>query len=346
MATIVKGKNANKPWTVRYYHDNRQRERSFATAREARDFKVKFEHDNRAQTFVDPAIANEKFSAVAERWLARHPAAPRTLALYDNALRRHVLPAFGNRGLNAVAQDREGVEHFLRSTLPGKGLGASSVRICQLVISSIVGDAIKSGRLSSTRLKGIKLPPAQRKAEIPFASARDILNLALFMPERYGLTVYLMRGCGLRAGEALGVRGEDFQPGGATLRLSRQMLDNGTYGPLKHRRDGEHRDVPVPEFVLNAPYADDFEGFEPVWRRTYQRWFNAARDKAGLPANFTPHTLRHQFASATLAAGVPITDLAKWLGHQNIQVTYGIYGHLVPESWERAREALDQEWAS
>ena len=36
--------------------------------------------------------------------------------------------------------------------------------------------------------------------------------------------------------------------------------------------------------------------------------------------------------------------MSKWLGHNNIQVTYGIYGHLVPESFERAREVLDDEW--
>ena len=35
MSVIVKGKNPNKPHTVRFWVDGRQRERSFATAKEA-----------------------------------------------------------------------------------------------------------------------------------------------------------------------------------------------------------------------------------------------------------------------------------------------------------------------
>jgi len=65
------------------------------------------------------------------------------------------------------------------------------------------------------------------------------------------------------------------------------------------------------------------------------------RDVAGLPDKFVPHSLRHYFASLALAPGIPITDVSRWLGHKSIEVTYRIYGHLVPGSWERAREVLD-----
>ena len=81
-----------------------------------------------------------------------------------------------------------------------------------------------------------------------------------------------------------------------------------------------------------------------VAHRTYRDWFNKARDAAGLPKSFTPHTLRHIFVSVCLAGGVPITDVSKWLGHRDINTTYAIYGHLAPESWERARGVLDDEW--
>jgi hypothetical protein len=42
---------------------------------------------------------------------------------------------------------------------------------------------------------------------------------------------------------------------------------------------------------------------------------------------------------------VPITDVAAWLGHRNINVTYAIFGHLVPSSLGRAQEALNAEYA-
>jgi integrase len=163
------------------------------------------------------------------------------------------------------------------------------------------------------------------------------------MPAPYGLAVYLMRGCGLRVGEALGVCREDFQNGG--LRLQRQLTPDGTAtAPMKHRDKDDFRDIPAPGYVLDQLPDTPGPLFPPVTRRQFGSWFNKARDTAGLPANFTPHTLRHVFASVALAGGIPITDVSKWLGHRSIQITYAIYGHLVPASWDRARNVLDEEW--
>lgn len=343
MATIVKGKNPQKPYTVRYVHDGRQREKSFALRKDAMDFKVKFEHDSREQTFIDPKMAGEKFGTVARRWLARHPGSPRTLYIYESVLRIHILPAFGSKSLLAVAQDREGVEAFLRQTLPAKGLSSSTIRTCYLVIGGVVNDAIKSGRIRESRLRGIPMPPLNRKAELVFATRDQVQHMAQAMPEQYGATVYLMRGCGLRLGEALGVLGEDVRSG--SLRLSRQLEPSGQQAVgLKHRKEGDYRDIPIPQYVLDG-LPVNFVGFPGVSHRSYRTWFNRARDDAGLPQDFTPHSLRHQFASVCLAGGVPITDVSKWLGHRDINVTFAIYGHLVPASWDRARAVLDGEWA-
>ena len=76
----------------------------------------------------------------------------------------------------------------------------------------------------------------------------------------------------------------------------------------------------------------------------YERFMNAAK-VAGIPAGFTPHSLRHALASAMLSKGVPITDVAHWLGHRDVWVTYGICGHLVPSAAARAIAVLDEEYA-
>ena len=252
MATYVKGKNPNKPHTIRYFHDGRQHEKSFATKREAMDWKAKFEYESREQTFVDPKIAGEKFAKVAERWLARHPGSPKTVINYEGALRLHILPEFGSKPLVRVAQDREAAEHFLRETLPDKGLGASMIRSCYMILKAIINDAVKSGRLNTdqNRLRGIELPAVVQKADIPFASHEQIEKLAAGMPGDYGFSIYLMRGCGLRLGEVLGVFGKDMKDG--TLRLARQLVPNAEgFAPLKHRGEEDYRDVPIPRYVLD-----------------------------------------------------------------------------------------------
>lgn len=343
MAVIVRNKNAVKKYTVRFQANGRQREKSFATMREARDFVAKTEHELRARIYTDPAEANIRFEDAAAAWLSRHPGSPRTHEIYDVAL-RHVNKHIGKLGLAKVADSREAIEILLRSTLPEEGFGASSVRTCYLVISAVVNDALKSGRLSQSRIRGIRLPATAAKAEIAFAGHDQIRAMAEAIPEPYGWTIFLMRGCGLRLGEALGVSQEDVTNG--TLRLARQLAPDGKkFINLKHRGEGEYRDIPVPAYVIDAkPPTAPYDA--PVSHRKYRDWFNNARAVAGLPPSFTPHTLRHIFASVCLAGGIPITDVSKWLGHQNIQVTFGIYGHLAPASWERARGVLDEEWKS
>jgi len=37
--------------------------------------------------------------------------------------------------------------------------------------------------------------------------------------------------------------------------------------------------------------------------------------------------LRHCFASTALANGIPITEMAQWLGHRSIEMTHRIYGN-------------------
>ena len=128
----------------------------------------------------------------------------------------------------------------------------------------------------------------------------------------------------------------------------------GQLRPLKFRRAGEFRDIPLPQYVneaIDKHVADHgttsdgylFQGrkYKHVIRRTYQQDFRRAADLAGLPPQFIPHSLRHIYASTALAEGIPITEVSRWLGHKSIEVTHQIYGHLVPSSLERASAALD-----
>lgn len=350
MATIVKGKNKLKPYTVRYQHQGRQREKSFATSREANDFKAKFEHDSRAHIFVDPAAASVKFSEAAEKWVSRLTGAASSRERYRSLLRTHINPAIGSRTLRAVAGDREGLQDFLLKTMPDNGVGAAQIRLAYAVIRGVVNDALKAGKLSDSRIGGLSLPAQPTRAEIVFPTYAQLVVAAEKMPEPYGLLIWLMRGCGLRIGEAMAVRWENFKDG--TLRISEQLTPQGTYGPLKHRKPGEYRDVPVPDYVMWEldPQADLNDRFGYVFpkasRRAVERWFNAAVKTAEIKGGFTPHSLRHIFASVSLSNGVPITDVSAWLGHRNINMTYAIYGHLVPSAWGKARQALDSEFTT
>ena len=52
--------------------------------------------------------------------------------------------------------------------------------------------------------------------------------------------------------------------------------------------------------------------------------------------NHTIHDLRHYAASSWLRAGLPVHQVAKWLGHKNASTLLRIYAHVLGEQQEIA----------
>jgi integrase len=69
----------------------------------------------------------------------------------------------------------------------------------------------------------------------------------------------------------------------------------------------------------------------PLNHRNIGRRFAAALKAAGLPAHFTPHSMRHTFATLELVRGTPIQQVQEQLGHASIQETVDTYGRWIPK---------------
>jgi integrase len=349
VSVIIRGKNTNRPYTVRYWADGRQRERSFKTQKEARDFQIKTDHDVRAQIFVDDKLGRENFSEAASAWLDGLPRSEQTMLAYRSALRAYVLPAFGSKTIQQVASDRQGVIELVTGTMGHLSRTRRSKAL--YIITSVLGEAVKAGKIPNHRIGGIELADNDRPAdhsEFVFPSHGQLAQLAQAM-NGHGLTIWLMRGCGLRQAEAMAVKKSDFRDGGKTLRISGQVLRSGRVGPLKARKAGEHRDIPVPSYlwqmVKDLPDGYLFErGGKFLTYSSYLDSFKRHAAKAGIPEGFTPHSLRHAFASALLTRGVAITDVAHWMGHRDIAITFATYGHLIPSAAAKAVSVLDAEY--
>lgn len=88
---------------------------------------------------------------------------------------------------------------------------------------------------------------------------------------------------------------------------------------------------------FGAPYAHAYYG---------TRIFAAAVDRAGVPPSTTSHDLRHHYASVLLAQGESVVAVAERLGHHNAALVLSTYGHLMPDSEDRTRRAVDSAWAA
>jgi integrase len=83
-------------------------------------------------------------------------------------------------------------------------------------------------------------------------------------------------------------------------------------------------------------------------RHQWNAAWRPARAAAGIPASRDAgfHQLRHHFASSLLARGVDIRALASYLGHHDPGFTLRIYTHLMPDSADRMRKAVDAALAA
>jgi integrase len=68
--------------------------------------------------------------------------------------------------------------------------------------------------------------------------------------------------------------------------------------------------------------------------------------RTSLPRGTSSHDLRHHYASVLLAAGESVVAVAVRLGHENAGLVLSTYGHLMPDSEERTRGAVDDAWCA
>lgn len=164
------------------------------------------------------------------------------------------------------------------------------------------------------------LRPDQLREYLHAAAQSEVYPLCLFAA------------CGLRRGEALGVRWEDIDRASGVLTIRRQRLRiNREYQTLPLKSASSYRALVLPPSVLDAldSWPRSFSGW--VCDCTPERWNKVHKrilQIAGLPA-CTIHGLRHTFA--TIAAHqMPIKAVQQALGHSNFKLTADLYAaHLL-----------------
>jgi integrase len=350
-------------WTLRYSVNGRQAEKSYkddtdpATGRvkpgsgkrKAQEARLKLTHDKRAEgaAFADHGKSGKgNFGDAVAAYVASMALAPATRRSYESLVRKWVRPALGRLTLAQAAGSHDEVEALIAAMTTC----AKSKRTARMLVTGTLDKAVATGKLGRHRVTAIEVEDddAAKPQEFIYPTYEQVSYLA----DNIGLCVWLMRGCGLRICEALGVEKGDFRNGGRTLRVARQASRDGRgSGPLKARRAGEYRDVPVPTWlwrkVENLPDGPVCPGRGDRRYQAYQptlNWFRKHVPAAGIDPSFHPHSLRHLFASVMLGQGEQITDVARWMGHRSINVTFAIYGHLLPDAPDRAIATLDAEF--
>ncbi|RAJ48583.1 site-specific recombinase XerD [Streptomyces sp. PsTaAH-130] len=300
-----------------------------------------------------------RFEEYVEEWKAgqRHLAVASVRHL-DSLLEHHLYPALASRRMNSF--DHKVVDGFIR-LMERNGAGLATQANAFDKLRAILLDAHRLGVFTDNPVAGVKPPQYDpKRAVIP--SPEQLRAIRTAGDHALMLIVDLMSGCGLRNGEAAAVNVNNIVADEVYRVTEQVVMSTRQYGPLKHRKVGEYRDVPLPArvretlewhaetygtvdgYLLRQP-TDPTKpyphwGMENQWRRI------RASGKVDVPEGMVLYGNRHFFASNCLSNGIPITDVAEWMGHKSLDVTFKIYRHLMPGSINKAARVLNSNLAA
>jgi integrase len=324
--------------SVLWREDGKQRSKLFPSSEEAQSFKLKVEAGV-ASTAVHEALLFGAF--VLTMWLPCAGLADSTGRGIRSAMANDLKP-LASRTLAWVASHRAEVQAVIAASK------RSDHGLLYMVVKLACDEAVASGKIDTHRLAGIRVKRNNKRREIIETTPQQRAHIASRLGAN-GLAVWIMHDTGMRIGEVLGLRGSDFRDHFATVRVQRKAY-KGDAGPLKARKDGQFRDVPVPAWLaaMIKAYVSE-HGLGAMFPGRRGKEF-ISYEAVGTPIarlaaevgleGFTAHQFRHAFATNLLARRMPIHEVAAWLG-DGVKVVQETYAHVLKPATDQAREILD-----
>jgi integrase len=242
------------------------------------------------------------------------------------------------------------VDHMLRTE---RRATTGAIGILR-ALSAMAEDAITDEVCDLNTFKGVRIrandPRAKKKPRPIRVFTFEEMHRFAKSAGRYEAMVRVFTDCGLRLGEVLPLRREDFD--GETLQVRRTAHEGQILEGTKtdHGEPDAGRVVPVPatlawmleaQINLNGP---DCQILFPtprgrLWReRTFYRdLWKPAQEASGL--DIRPHECRHSYVTHLRAAGVNDADLAEMAGHR-VETMLARYIHPVRGSFESIRRVI------
>lgn len=300
---------------------------------------------------MPPEAGEVDVGEYVEQWIAERKLAPRTREAYEDLHRLYIRPDLG--GLDIGAVKPQTIRTWRRRLLDAGTSEPQAVK-AYCLLRAVMNTAIKEDgiiRENPCRIMGYD---RYHTPERPVATIAQVLALADALPARYRALVILAALSGLRWGELVALRRCDIDLVAGTVRVPRKLAalrNRIEFGPPKS--EAGNRSVALPKAAVAAlrPHllthvsADQealvFTGAKGAVLRTgnFRRsaGWAAAIKKAGMPAGFTFHDLRHTGNNLAAAAGASTRELMHRMGHSSMRAAL-IYQHATSE---RDREIAD-----
>jgi integrase/recombinase XerC len=214
-----------------------------------------------------------------------------------------------------------------------RGLARSSTARAMSTLRNFFKFIERQGLVENAAIGGIRTPKVPRSVPkaldevdaLETVSVIEDLSEEPWIGKRDAAVLFLLYGCGLRIGEALGLdRDQVAEPGDAmdtivvTGKGDKQRLVPVL--PVVTKALGDYIDACPHDLALDGPLFVGKRG-KRLSARMIQRQMGRVRALLGLPETATPHALRHSFATHLLAGGGDLRTIQELLGHASLSTT-------------------------
>lgn len=299
------------------------------------------------------ASGNDTMAGLIERWLEHSDHEASTVRTYRGLIKRHIVPAIGKLPLSQVEPMH--IERVLLN-MRRSGLSDRTVQQTYSIMHASLERAFRWGWVAYNPASRVDRPKSGRH-EIRLPEMRDLVRgiaeIREFDPLLGQIAAFLLLSTGLRRGEVCALRWSDIDQLGHKVHV-RHAIDADARS-LKTPKSGQRREIPLDPLSVGL--------LEQRWREASSaaqegRWtldpssFVWTRDETGR-MNFRPdkltqdwlaatkrvgldgvrlHDLRHGHVSLLMAAGVPVPEISKRMGHASKVMTLDVYSHFSPEN--------------
>lgn len=272
-----------------------------------------------------------------------------TFRRYSSLMRVHILPAIGRIKLSDLS--RNDLSRVL-TRMSKSNQSSRSQQQARAIMLLVCRHAFESGAIAQNPALGLRSVKLQSSPTSPLTliEVKRLLTTFEGTPQSARLHIALI--CGLRQGEALGLRWSDVDLENRIIHVTQQLQRiNGEYVSVGLKTSRSRRDVMLTDETvkaleilkhsMNKPNGLVFTpgGGEPLSAHVdYSNWKRALK-LCGIPSKRL-HDARHTAATLMYSQGIGIETISRALGHSNSAITSRLYVHSAEEPLRNAAEKM------
>jgi integrase len=343
------------------------------TKREAQAKLIELLNDAARGTLVD--YSKETLANFLTRWdrdWAANNVSPKTAERYRQLIVNQIVPHIGAMPLQRVRPSN--LAEFYAVLLRNGGIGGSplaarTVGHVHRLLRRAFGHAVTWGLIQQNPATSVH-PPRVASKEIEIASENEIKAVLQYLRDRnhelYTIATVALA-TGARRGELCALKWKDFDLESGKLRIERSLETTRAGLRIKSPKTRHGRRI----ISIPAAVTDEMRTY---WKAQQEQRLALGMGRSGpddlifAVPDGTPrkpnaltndwlratlavgrrinlHSLRHHHASSLIAAGIDVLTISRRLGHANPSITLTVYGHLYPNTDDRAAQVVEALFA-